>query len=44
MADNFLERQREDYERRKQAMMQQKSSTRKARRQCAVARPEDEAL
>ncbi len=43
MADNFLERQREDYERRKQ-QQQLKTKRKKKGRVCTIKRPEDETL
>lgn len=44
MADNYLERQREDYERRKQAMSQAKGKHKHPKRKCNIPRPDDEAL
>jgi hypothetical protein len=42
MADNFLERQRQDYERRKAAWLNQKK--RVPKRLSSIEKPEDESL
>lgn len=44
MADNYLEKQRADYELRKRQMLQQKRKRLSAKRQLTIERPEDEAL
>lgn len=44
MADNYLEKQREDYERRKQQMLQRHRKRLPLRRALKIERPEDESL
>jgi len=44
MADNFLERHREDYEQRKAAWLRKKRHLPKLKKPAQIQRPDDEAL
>ncbi len=44
MADNFLERRREDYEKRKQEWLRKKKHLPKIKTSSSVMKPEDETL
>lgn len=44
MADNFLERKRENYEKKKSAWLQRKKHLTGVKQQHNISRPEDESL